>query len=71
MDKISKVIVYIDNLLINSQIHEQTIGNARCINAKIGRKSYENQAQQMFFGNTEVSYLGIRLTPSEFKPEKN
>jgi hypothetical protein len=55
-DGIDNFIVYIDDLLIHSKSHEN--------NMKINVAKY-------FFGNTEVNYLGFRLTPESIKPGKD
>jgi len=68
---ISNVIVYIDDLLVHTQTHddhlkilEQVLECLHTHNLKINR-------DKCFFGNKEVLYLGFTLTPEGIRPGKN
>jgi len=66
---INNVIVYIDDLLLHSQSHEDHL---RLLDELLGRLVQHNiklNLQKCIFGSTNVSYLGFRLK-MEFYPGK-
>jgi hypothetical protein len=68
MDNIS---VHIDDLLIHSQNHEQHLASLDHVMQRIEDNHMKINPSKCFFGNTEVSYLVFRLTPSGIKPCKD
>jgi hypothetical protein len=62
MEKIDNIILYIDDLLICSQMHELHLATIDVV-MKIN-------LSKCFFENTEVSRLGLRLMPNSIKPGK-
>jgi hypothetical protein len=71
MDGIDNVIVYIDNLLIHSKSHEHHLQILDVVMARLLENNMKINIAKCFFGNTEVNYLGFRLTPEGIKPGKD
>ena len=65
---INNVIVYIDDLLTHSQNHEQHLESLEMVMQRLEENNMKINLSKCFFGNTEVSYLGFKLTPSAIKP---
>jgi hypothetical protein len=55
MDGIDNIIVYIDDLLIHSQIHEQHLINLGIVMTRLSENNMKINVSKCFFGNTEVS----------------
>ena len=71
MEGIDNVIVYIDDLLIHSQTHEQHLASLETVMTRLEENNIKVNLSKCFFGNTEVSYLCFRLTPHGIKPGKD
>jgi hypothetical protein len=71
MDGIDNVIVYIDELLIHSKTHEHHIQILDFVMTRLAENNMKINVKKCFFGNTEVNYLGFRLTPQGIKPDKD
>ncbi len=66
MDGIENVIVYIDDLLIHSKIHEHHLLILDIVMTRLSENNMKINIAKCFFGNTKVNYLGFRLTPQGF-----
>ena len=71
MDGIDNIIVYIDDLLIHSKSHEHHLQILDVVMACLLENNMKINVAKCFFGNTEVNYLGFRLTPEGIKPGKD
>ena len=71
MENIANVIVYIDDLLIHSKSHEQHLKTLDQVLTRLEEHHLKINVAKCFFGNTEVAYLGFRLTPEGVKPGKD
>jgi hypothetical protein len=71
MDKIKNVIVYIDDLLVHSQTHEQHHHSLEAVMQRLEENNLKINLSKCYFGNREVNYLGFRLTPTGIKPGKD
>jgi hypothetical protein len=71
MDGIDNVIVYIDDLLIHSKTHEHHLQILDVVMTRLADNNMKINVAKCFFGNTEVNYLGFRLTPEGIKPGKD
>ncbi len=71
MDGIDNVIVYIDDLLIHSKNHEHHLQILDKVMSRLEENNMKINLAKCFFGNTEVNYLGFRLTPQGIKPGKD
>jgi hypothetical protein len=71
MDRIDNVIIYIDDLLIHSKSHEHHLQILDVVMARLSENNMKINVAKCFFGNTEVNYLGFRLTPEGIKPGKD
>ena len=71
MDSIDNVIVYIDDLLIHSRTHEHHLHVLDVVMTRLAENNMKINIAKCFFGNTEVNYLGFRLTPQGIKPGKD
>ncbi len=71
MDKIENVIVYIDDLLIHSKTHDHHLVILDIVMTRLAENNMKINIAKCFFGNTEVNYLGFRLTPEGIKPGKD
>jgi hypothetical protein len=67
MDRIENVIVYIDDLLIHSKTHEHHLVILDIVMTRLTDNNMKINIAKCFFGNTEVNYLGFRLTPQGIK----
>jgi hypothetical protein len=63
MDGIENVIVYIDDLLIHSKTHEHHLQILDVVMDRLEENNMKINVAKYFFRNTEVNYLGFRLTP--------
>jgi hypothetical protein len=70
IDRIGNIIVYIDDLLIHSQTHEQHLINLDIVMTRLSENNIKINVSMCFFVSTEVSYIGFRLTPQAIKPGK-
>jgi putative transposase len=70
IDNIHNLIVYIDDLLVHSQSHKQHLMSLELIMQRLIENNMKINLSKCFFGNTELNYLGFRLTPSGIKPGK-
>jgi hypothetical protein len=70
-ERIENVIVYIDNLLIHSKTHEHHLIILDIVMTRLADNNMMINIAKCFFGNTEVNYLGFRLTPQGIKPGKD
>jgi hypothetical protein len=68
---ISNVIVYIDDLLVHTQNHDDHLKVLDKVLERLHTNNLKINLDKCFFGNKEVSYLGFTLTPSGIKPGKN
>jgi len=68
---ISNVIVYIDDLLVHTQNHEDHTKVLKQVLHCLHSQNLKINLEKCFFGNQEVSYLGFTLTPEGIKPGKN
>jgi hypothetical protein len=68
---ISNVIVYIDDLLVHTQNHEDHLKVLDQVLERLETNNLKINRDKCFFGNKEVSYLGFTLTPEGIKPGKN
>jgi Mg2+ and Co2+ transporter CorA len=67
---ISNVIVYIDDLLVHTQTHEDHLKILDQVLQRLHSNNLKINLDKCFFGNQEVSYLGFTLTPEGIKPGK-
>jgi len=68
---IQNVIVYIDDLLIHTHSHEQQIETLRRVFERLQKHNLKINLKKCFFGSTNVSYLGFRLTPEGILPGRD
>ena len=68
MEGSKNVIVYIDNLLIHSKTHEEHLD---ILNEVLADSNININLAKCQFGNTEVLFLGFRLTPNGITPGKD
>jgi hypothetical protein len=68
---ISNVIVYIDDLLVHTQNHEDHIKVLEQVIQCLNSHNLKINMEKCFFGNQVVSYLGFTLTLEGIKPGKN
>jgi Reverse transcriptase (RNA-dependent DNA polymerase) len=68
---ISNVIVYIDDLPVHMQTHEDHLKVLEQGLDRLHTNNLKINLDKCFFGNKEVSYLGFMLTPEGIKPGKN
>ncbi len=71
MDKIKNLIVYIDNLLVHSQTYERHLQSLEPVMQRLKENNMKINLSKCFCRNTEVNYLGFRLTPTDKKPCKD
>ena len=71
MEGIQKVIVYIDDLLIHSQTHEEHLLTLKSVFDRLLENGLKINLEKCVFGNKEVSYLGFTLTPDGITPGKD
>jgi hypothetical protein len=70
MDKNKNVIIYIDDLLVHKQTHEQHLQSLEAVMQRLEENNMKINLSKYFLGNTEVNQLGSRLTPTGIKPWK-
>jgi Reverse transcriptase (RNA-dependent DNA polymerase) len=68
---ISNIIVYIDDLLVHTNTHEDHVKMLEQVLQRLHSHNLKINLDKCFFGNKEVSYLGFTLTPEGIKPGKN
>jgi hypothetical protein len=68
---ISNVIIYIDDLLVHTQTHEEHIHVLDKVLERLHTINLKINLDKCFFSNKEVSYLGFTLMPAGIKPGKN
>ena len=68
MDKLANLIVYIGNLLIHSKTHENHLVTLDEVLLRLTDNNMKLILAKCHLGNTEVSYLGFRLTPEGITP---
>jgi hypothetical protein len=68
---ISNVIVFIDDLLVHTQTHEEHIQVLEKVLERLHTNNLKINLEKCFFGNKEVSYLGFTLMPAGIKRGKN
>jgi hypothetical protein len=68
---ISNVIVYIDDLLVHTQTHEEHIQVLEKVLERLHTNNLKINLEKCFYRNKEVSYLGFTLMPAGIKPGKN
>ncbi len=68
---ISNVIVYIDDLLVHTNTHEDHVKVLKQVLQRLHSHNLKINLDKCFFGNKEVSYLGFTLMPEGIKPGKN
>ena len=68
---LKNVIVYIDDLLIHSQTHNEHLQTLENTFQRLQKASMKISLKKCFFGSKEVSYLGFRLTPEGILPGKD
>ena len=68
---LQNVIVYINDLLIHSDTHEQHLQILEQVLERLQQNHLKINLEKCIFGNKEVSYLGFTLTPEGIKPGKN
>ncbi len=68
---LQNVIVYIDDLLIHSDTHEQHLQILEQVLERLQQNHLKINLEKCIFGNKEVSYLDFTLTPEGIKPGKN
>ena len=71
MRNIIKVIVYIDDLLVHSQTHEEQLLLLQQVFDRLIANGLKINLEKCVFGNNEVSYLGFTLTPNGISPGKD
>jgi hypothetical protein len=71
MDGIDNIIVYIDDILIQSKSHEHHLQILDIVMTHLSENNMKIKVTKCFFGNTEVNYFGFRLTPQGIKPGKD
>ena len=68
LEGISNVIVYIDDLIIHTNSHEQHMKVLHKVFMRLFKHNLKINLKKCVFGSPEVSYLGFRLTPEGIKP---
>ncbi len=68
---ISNVIIYIDDLLVHTQNHDDHLKVLDQALDRLHTNNLKINLDKCFLGNKEVSYLGFSLTPEGIKPGKN
>jgi hypothetical protein len=71
IDRIDNVIGYTDDLLIHYQTREQNLFVLDMVMTRLSENNMKINVSKCFFGNTEVSFLGFRITPRGIKPGKD
>ncbi len=68
---IPNVLVYIDDLLVHTDMHEKHLEVLDKVLACLHKNHLKINLEKCVFRNKEVSYLGFTLTPEGIKPGKN
>ena len=68
---ISNILVYIDDLRVHTDTHERHLEILDQVLARLHKNHLKINLEKGVFGNEEVSYLGLTLTPEGIKPGKN
>ncbi len=68
---IQNVLVYIDDLLVQTDTHEKHLKVLDQVLAPLHKNHLKINLEKCVFGNKEVSYLGFTLTPEGIKLGKN
>jgi hypothetical protein len=68
---IPNVLVYIDDLLVHTDMHEKHLEVLDKVLARLHKNHLKINWEKCVFGNKEVSYLGFMLRPEGIKPGKN
>ena len=71
MESLKNVIVYIDHFLIHSKTHKEHLSTLYEVLNRLINNYTKVNLSKYHFENTEVSYLGFRLTPDSIKPGNN
>jgi hypothetical protein len=69
--KHQNMIVYIDDLLVHTAMHEEHLVVLENIFEILHTSHLKINPEKCIFGNQKVSYLGFTLTPLGIKPERN
>jgi len=68
LEGIPNVIVYIDDLIIHTNSHEDHVRILLRVFNRLFKHNLKINLKKCVFGSREVSYLGFRLTPEGIKP---
>jgi hypothetical protein len=71
MKEIKNVIVYIDDVFIHFNTHEEMLFHMSITFERLQQYRTKLHLDKCYFGNTEVSYLGFVLTPQGIIPGKD
>jgi hypothetical protein len=66
---IGNIVVYIDDLIIHSQMHDQHLKSLDKVFTRLAAHNLRVNLKKCVFGSTETSYLGFRLTKTVFSLE--
>jgi hypothetical protein len=65
---LSNILAYIDNLLVHTKDHGKHLEVLDELFTRLRKHGLKINLSKSFFGATEVSYLGFKLTPDGIKP---
>ena len=65
---LKNILAYIDDLLVHTKNHEQHLEILEELFIRLRKHGLKINLPKSFFGATEVSYLGFKLTPEGIKP---
>jgi hypothetical protein len=65
---LSNILTYIDNLLVHTKDHGKHLEILDELFTRLRKHGLKIKLPKYFFGATEVSYLGFKLTPDGIKP---
>ena len=65
---LKNVLAYIDDLLLHTKDHKQHLEILKQLFARLRKHGLKINLPKSFFGATDVSYLGFKLTPDGIKP---
>ncbi len=68
MKGISKVVVYIDDLIIHSKMHEDHLRTLDAVFTRLASHDLRVNLKKCVFGSIETSYLGFRLSKEGIFP---
>jgi hypothetical protein len=63
---IDNVVVYIDDLIIHSKMHEQHLESLDKVFTRLAAHNLRVNLKKCVFGSSETSYLSFRLTKTAF-----